>query len=178
MRKTLERAESARRKLSYRLTLQPQAPMLLTPLHFRRKTLHISTTAAEKERYRLHIQASRLKRYRRLSELSDALTALFPQLISCIIEKKVQARAYTPVELRKLVSSVYWSLRVYMQYDFKQEKFHLRDDYLKELVMLRREITANANGRYFELPELTQARYRYQPHRLHAAASLSRSATD
>jgi hypothetical protein len=50
MAKKLRRFERAKTNLRYRFMKQRQPAVLLTPLHFRRRTKLISVSAGEKER--------------------------------------------------------------------------------------------------------------------------------
>jgi ribosomal protein S4 len=177
-KQTLLRFDQARSRFHYRFMKQTQPSMVLTPLHFRKQTTHISVSAAEKERWRLHIQATRQRKYRRLTEQSEALTKLFPQIISRIIAKKMLDTQFSPQSVIKLVQAVYWNLRVYLQHDFGRRKFLSRDDNVKRILELKKEVTTAATERFFSLLELTQARHRFQPQKLHPGPSLLRGAAE
>jgi hypothetical protein len=69
-------------------------------------------------------------------------------------------------------------MRVYLQHDFGRRKFVGRDANVKRVLGLNKEFTTAAAERYFSLVELTQARYRFQPHKLHPGPSLSRGAAE
>jgi ribosomal protein S4 len=176
--KTLQDFTATQHRFHNKFIQRTQSGILLTPLHFRKHTVQVSVSAAEKERWRLHIQATRQRKYRRLIEQSDALTVLFPQLISRILENKLRGVLPTTQEAAQLVSSTYWNLRVYLQHDFGRRKFVSRDDNVKRILGATKEITTAALLRHFSLLELTQARHRFQPYKLHPGASLARGAAE
>jgi ribosomal protein S4 len=153
-----------------------QPKMLLTPLHFRKNTTQIFVSAEEKERRRLYVQTTRQRRYRRLTETSEALTTMYTHLISYLIGKKTLKRALSRSDVSNLVTSIYWNLRLYLSYNFYNNKSAARDTFARSLGVLKKETSTAAKERFFSLRELTTARYQYQPHSLHAAPLLKRGA--
>ena len=172
----LRRFEKAQLSANYKCISYSRPSMVLSPLHFHRPTTRVSVTAEDKERWRLHTQATRLRKYRRLTELSESLTSFFPQLISWLLTKKMKERNVTPAVAAKWVYGIYWSLRMYLNYDFKHVRFDTRDSSLPRLQLLKKEITSLSDNRYFDLSSLRGARFRFQPHTLHRAGSLRRGA--
>lgn len=65
---------------------------------------------------------------------------------------------------------------MYLHRDPENKKFKAHDKFNEALMLARREITLDAKNRFFSLSDLTTARYRFQPHRLHRAPSLGRGA--
>jgi ribosomal protein S4 len=160
------------RSTSFRL----QTKMLLTPLYFQKNTTQLFVSAEEKERRRLYIQTTRQRRYRRLTETSEALTAVYTQLISCLIRTKRLKQVVSRADVSHLVHSIYWNLRIYLRHNFYNKKSGLYDVFAHALTVLKKETSISAKERFFDLQALTAARYRYQPHSLHAAPLLKRGA--
>lgn len=175
---TLRLFEVSEKQFTYRFVKQQHTDTVLTPLHFRRNTSYVSVSAMEKERWRLHVQATRQKRYRRLSEVSEALTTITPQIISRIIEDKIKIKGASPSQVTNLVNSIYWNLRVYLQQDFSTMRSRGRSNWVNQLEAVTKEISVSSADRFFGLKELSKERYRFQPHVLNPEPSLLRGSAE
>jgi len=107
VRSALRKAEAAARSRATRFVSYTQQSMVLSPLHFRKHTLDVSVSEEEKRRRYLHIRATRQRQYRRLIELTDALTAFYPQLISKLVSKKMARTALDESSAAAAVQSTY-----------------------------------------------------------------------
>jgi hypothetical protein len=175
-RAVLSKLDNVKDRLNHRLVSQTRPTVLLSPFHFRRPSSSISATTEEKQQLHLFVQASKKRRYRRLSEFSEAVTNYFPQLIRKLMEKKLKGQTITKKDAAGMVQSIYWNLRVYLQKDLTGDKLENRYKLAKQFSQLRREVANNAEHRYFTQMDLRTTRYRFQPHHLHPPHSLRRGA--
>ena len=61
----------------------------------------------EKQRQSEGLEALKHVHYRKAAQMADALTSLFPQLISFLIEKKPNLKTISRKELKGTIRSIY-----------------------------------------------------------------------
>jgi len=103
----LRRLERAKKTRTFRLVRQARPLMVLSPLHFRRRAVVVSVSEEEQRVRYLHVRSVRQRGYRRLTESSEALTSLFPQLISKIIGNRAADSVMSYADAAALVQSTY-----------------------------------------------------------------------
>jgi len=87
--------------------LRSVSSVVVAPLHFKKKSTQVTTTAYEKARLRLYKQSSRQRKYRRLATLASSLTKLYTRLIGGIVNTKMLNKKLSKKEATRLVRSVY-----------------------------------------------------------------------
>lgn len=92
---------------SYRLLNSSYSPTAITPLQFVKKTGAVVISAEEKHRQFEDLEHLRQDSYKRAEHFAAALTQLFPQLISFIIDKQLTSKLVSSKELRGMVAATY-----------------------------------------------------------------------
>ena len=80
---------------------------LFSSLQFAKKTKVLVISEQEKQRQSEGLEALKQIHYRRAAQMADALTSLFPQLISFLLEKQFNLKAISRKDLRGAVRATY-----------------------------------------------------------------------
>ena len=124
----------------------------------------------------MHVQTVQKQKYRRLTEVTNSLTTLMPNLISLLME--TIKTSVTPSQAKRAVIAAYWNIRLLIQQAHRTKKFSLADIIPGQLSSLKQELAIRTTYRFFNRAAVKTARYRFQPHTLISATRLQRGAEE
>jgi ribosomal protein S4 len=146
----------------------------VSPLSFLKHTkLVVKSDAAKKKEYAADL-ATKEAGYKITAQYSDGLTVFIPALISQMISRRMKTEKLTFVQVKRLISTMYWSLRIYLNVDPFETKYSLSDASHFFRFQLGEEMEERAQSQAMEQPQRAAIRHRFQPGRLHMAPSSDR----
>jgi hypothetical protein len=151
---------------------------IVAPFTFQKKLRLIIKSEATIKREKEANIASKEIRYRRTAQYEEGATRLLSELVSRIITKRKDFTTLSYPEMKHLIASVYWSLRVYLNIDPQQVRLLTRDRSREKLDSLKLEMGERSRYQITGREQRAILRRQFQPAAINPAPKSSRYKED